>query len=147
VLFVSSAYNGGSRAIRMRRAGDRVTGEELWAHKQMRLHIGNAIVHRGTVYASNGDFGPVPFTAVDLATGKVLWRDRAFARAGLVLAGEHLLVLDEDGVLGLATPSPAGLTVHAKVDLFGTRVWTPPTLVGHTVLARDQQEIVALELP
>jgi outer membrane protein assembly factor BamB len=147
VLFVSSAYDGGSRALRLRRQGDEVVARELWATKQMRLHIGNAIVHRGTVYASNGDFGPVPFTAVDLATGKVLWRDRAFARAGMVLAGEHLLVLDEDGQLGLATPSPTSLTVHGKVDLFTTRVWTPPTLVGHTLLARDQKEIVAVELP
>ena len=147
VLFVSSAYDGGSRALRLRRQGDQVTAQELWAHKQMRLHIGNAIVHRGTIYASNGDFGPVPFTAVDLATGKVLWRSREFARAGLVLAGDHLVVLDEDGLLGLATPSPTALTVHGKVDLFSTRVWTPPTLVGHTLLARDQKEIVSVELP
>jgi hypothetical protein len=64
-----------------------------------------------------------------------------------VLVGDHLLVLDEDGVLGLTTPSRDGLVVHGKVDLFETRVWTPPTLVGRTLLARDQKEIVALELP
>jgi outer membrane protein assembly factor BamB len=147
LLFLSSAYDGGSRVLRVRRQGDRIASEQLWANKQVRLHIGNAILHGGAVYASSGDFGAVPFTAADLATGEVLWRDRAFARAGLVLAGDKLLILDEDGVLGLATPSRTGLTVHAKVDLFGTRVWTPPTLVGNTVLARDQREIVALELP
>ncbi|HUP24114.1 MAG TPA: PQQ-binding-like beta-propeller repeat protein [Thermoanaerobaculia bacterium] len=147
VLFLSSAYDGGSRALRIRRQEDTITAEELWANKQMRLHIGNAIVQNGTVYASSGDFGAVPLAAASLSTGEILWRDRAFARAGLVLAGDKLLVLDEDGVLGLATASPAGLTVHAKVDLFQTRVWTPPTLVGRTVLARDQEDIVALELP
>jgi outer membrane protein assembly factor BamB len=147
VLFLSSAYDGGSRALRLRRQGERVTAEELWATKQMRLHIGNAIVHGGAVYASSGDFGAVPLAALDLATGEILWRDRAFGRAGLVLVGDHLLVLDEDGVLGLTTPSRDGLVVHGKVDLFETRVWTPPTLVGRTLLARDQKEIVALELP
>ena len=147
VLFLSSAYDGGSRALRLRRQGDRIAAEQLWATKQMRLHIGNAIAHDGVVYASSGDFGAVPLAAVDLATGQILWRDRAFARAGLVLAGDELLVLDEDGVLGIATPTRTGLTVHAKVDLFGTRVWTAPTLVGNKLLARDQREIVAVELP
>jgi hypothetical protein len=147
VLFLSSAYDGGSRALRLGRQGDRIVADELWAHKQMRLHIGNAIARDGVVYASSGDFAAVPLTAVDLLDGEVLWRDRTFDRAGLVLAGDKLLVLDEDGVLGLATASRAGLAVHGKVDLFQSRVWTAPTLVGKTVFARDQMEIVSLELP
>ena len=38
-------------------------------------------------------------------------------RRRVQLAGDKLIVLDEDGVLALTTPTPTGLTVHARVQL------------------------------
>ncbi|HVS13656.1 MAG TPA: PQQ-binding-like beta-propeller repeat protein [Thermoanaerobaculia bacterium] len=147
ILFVSSAYDGGSRALRLENRGGSTRVEELWAHKQMRLHIGNAIHRDGMVVASNGDFGPVPLTAVDLAGGEILWRDRVFGRANLVQAGEHLLLLDEEGDLGIATVTREGIQVHSRGHVFDTRAWTGPTLVGTRLFARDQAFLVALDLP
>ena len=46
--------------------------------------------------------------------------------------------------LGAATPE--GLTVHARVELLGKVSWSPPTIVGHTLCARDQSRILALDL-
>jgi outer membrane protein assembly factor BamB len=147
VLFVSSAYDGGSRVLRLSLQDGATRVEELWAHKQMRVHISNAIPIDGAVYASNGDFGPVPMTAVDLATGDILWRDRAVARANLVRAGDDLLFLDEDGVLHLGSATREALVIRSKIDLFETRTWTGPTLVGKRLYARDQRDLVALDLP
>ena len=147
VLFVSSAYDGGSRALRLTNEGDRTRVEELWAHKEMRLHISNAIHVDGVVYASSGDFGPVPMTAVDLASGDILWRDRAVARANLVRVGNDLLFLDEDGMLHLGRASRDRLQIRSQVDLFTTRTWTGPTVVAKRLYARDQAHLVALDLP
>jgi outer membrane protein assembly factor BamB len=147
ILFVSSAYDGGSRALRLEHRAGETGVEELWAHKQMRLHIGNAIHRDGMIVAANGDFGPVPLTAVDLAGGDILWRDRSFARAFLVQAGDRLLLLDEDGDLGLATVTREGIAVHSRAHLFDTRAWTAPTLSGRRLYARDQAFLVALDLP
>ena len=60
--------------------------------------------------------------------------------------GSRLLILDEDGKLTLATPGESGLTVHAQAQIFTGRSWTVPTLLGTRLFARDQKEIVALEL-
>lgn len=147
LLFVSSAYDGGSRVLHLVRRDGATSVEELWAHKRMRLHIGNAIRVGDVVYASNGDFGPVPFTAVNAKTGEILWRSRQVSRATLLLADQKLILLDEDGVLYLASVSPTGIEIHARHDLFEGRAWTPPTLVSRTLYARDTQSMVALELP
>jgi outer membrane protein assembly factor BamB len=146
LLFVSSAYNGGSRVLRLARKEGRVTVEEVWANRKVRIHFGNAVRFGTRVFASNGDFGSAPFAAVDVNTGDVLWRDRAVTRATLIGAGNRLVILDEDGTLVLATPGPEGLMVHAKASVLSARAWTVPTLSGTTLYVRDAKQIVALDL-
>jgi outer membrane protein assembly factor BamB len=146
LLFVSSAYNGGSRVLELKRSAEGVTVQELWANKRVRIHFGNAVRFGDRIYASNGDFGSAPFAAVDIKTGDMIWRERAVARSTLLGVGSRLLILDEDGKLTLATPGESGLTVHAQAQIFTGRSWTVPTLLGTRLFARDQKEIVALEL-
>lgn len=95
---------------------------------------------------SSGDFGPCPLVAIDLETGKLLWQNREFGRAMLVYADNKLVILDEDGNLGLAIPSTTGLKVLAKAPLLANRAWTAPTLVGTTLYARDRATMVAVDL-
>lgn len=146
LLFISSGYDGGSRVIKLTRAGDKTTTEELWAHRLMRVHFTNAIRVGDVVYGSSGDFGPAPFTAVEVKTGKVLWRNRTFPRASFLLADGRFIILDEDGHLLLAVPTPEGLTVTAKVELLSSQSWTVPSLVGTRLYLRDRKNIMALEL-
>ncbi len=147
VLFLSSAYGGGSRGLRLTLEGGKTKVQELWATNRMRLHFGNAVRIGGTVYGSSGDFGPAPFLALDLATGRILWRDRTLARASsLALTDGRLLILDENGVLALATPTPEGLTLHAKVQLLSPEAWTPPALVGTVLYLRDRKVLMAVEV-
>jgi outer membrane protein assembly factor BamB len=146
LLFVSSAYNGGSRVLRLARRDGKVDVEEVWANRRVRIHFGNVVRLGDAVYGSNGDFGAAPFAAVDIRTGDVLWRDRSMARSTVVATGDRLLLLDEDGVLALATPTAAGLTVHAKASILPGRTWTVPTLSGTTLFIRNTREIVALDL-
>ena len=146
LLFISSAYNGGSRVLKLSRVAGRVNVEEVWANKRVRIHFGNAVRIGDRVYASNGDFGAAPFAAVDIRTGDMVWRDRSVARSSLIAVGDRLLILDEDGNLVLARPGADTLTVLAKAQVLSNRAWTAPTLSGSRLFLRDRKEIVALEL-
>lgn len=146
LLFISSGYNGGSRVIKLSRVGEETRVEELWAHRLMRIHFTNAIRVGDSVYGSSGDFGPAPFTAIDVKTGKILWRNRSFPRASFLFADSRFIVLDEDGHLLLATATPEGLTVTSKVELLSSNSWTVPTLSGTRLYLRDRKNIMALEL-
>lgn len=146
LLFISSGYDGGSRVIKLSRAGDKTSIAELWAHRLMRVHFTNAIRDGDFVYGSSGDFGPAPFTAIDIKTGKVVWRNRTFPRASFLLADGRFIILDEDGHLLLATVTPEGLTVISKVELLSRQAWTVPSLAGTRLYLRDRKNIMALEL-
>jgi outer membrane protein assembly factor BamB len=146
LLFASSAYGTGSRALELRQSGGKTTVTEKWHSGRMRVHIGTVIRLADYAYASSGDFGPAFISAIDLKTGNIAWQDRSFARAQLLYADGKLIVLDEDGVLGLATVSPQGLKVLAKASVLKNLAWTPPTLAGTTLYVRDRQTLSAFDL-
>ena len=146
LLFVSSAYSVGSRAIELHRRVDKTTVAEKWFSNRMRVHIGTVIRVGDYAYGSSGDFGPAFITAVDMKTGKIAWQDRSFSRAQLLYADGKLILLDEDGHLGLATVSPEGMKVLARATILDHLSWTPPTLSGTKLFVRDRKTIAAFDL-
>jgi len=146
LLLVSSAYGVGTRALELRQSAGKTTVTEKWHSQRMRIHIGTIIRLGEHAYASSGDFGPALISAIDLKSGAIAWQDRSFARAQLLYADGKMIVLDEDGVLGLATVSPQGLKVLAKASVLQHLAWTPPTLVGTTLYVRDRQTISTFDL-
>jgi outer membrane protein assembly factor BamB len=146
LLFVSSAYGTGSRAIELRQAAGKTAVAQKWFNNRMRVHIGTVIHIGDFVYGASGDFGPSFLTAVNLKTGAIAWQDRSFSRAQLVYADGKLIILDEDGHLGLATVTPQGMKVLARADVLANVAWTPPTLAGTTLYVRDRRTIAAFAL-
>ena len=145
-LFVSSAYDGGSRMIRLNRGGQRTTANEAWFNGRMRVHFGNALRIGNLILGSTGDFGPAFVAALDAETGAEVWRERTFARAHLLDAGGILVIVDEDGEIALASATNDGLQVHARAELLTSNAWTPPTLVGTILYVRDRKDVLALDL-
>jgi outer membrane protein assembly factor BamB len=143
---VSSAYGTGSRVLELRQAAGKTTVTEKWFSGRMRVHIGTMIRFGDYAYGSSGDFGPAFITAVEMKTGRIAWQDRSFSRAQLLHADGKLVVLDEDGTLGIATVSPQGLKVLARAPVLQHLSWTPPTLSGTTLLVRDRKNIAAFHL-
>lgn len=146
ILFVSSAYQAGSRAIRLRTVNGVTVPEELWFTSRVRFMFLNAVRVGDFIYGTTGDFGPAFLTALDVRTGRAAWQHRGFGRASLIYADGKLVVMDEDGDLALARVSPEGVTILAEAKVFDTTSWTVPTLVGTRLYARDREKIVALEL-
>jgi outer membrane protein assembly factor BamB len=146
LLFISSAYGTGSRALELHQAAGKTLVTEKWFTNRMRVHIGTVIRLGDYAYGSSGDFGPAFLTAVDMKTGNMVWQDRSFARAQLLYADGKLIVLDEDGTLGIATVSPQGLKVLARATILDHLSWTPPTLAGSTLYVRDRKTIAAFAL-
>ena len=147
VLFMSSAYQAGSRAIRLVPRGNQlIDTEELWFTNRVRFMFLSSIRIGDFVYGTTGDFGPAFLTALNVKTGESPWQVRGFARASLVAADGKVIVMNEDGDLALARLSPTGAEILSRAKVFDTTTWTAPTLVGTTLYARDREKIVALDL-
>ena len=117
LLFISSAYSGGSRVLKLTQKDGKTTADELWFHRRMRLHHGTAVRIGDYIYGSSGDFGPAFLAAVNVNTGEIAYQDRSFPKSNLLLAEGKLIILDEDGNLALATATPTELKVISKVSV------------------------------
>ena len=145
-LFCSSAYDSGSRLVRLSKTGDKTVASESWYTRKMRVHHGNAIRIGDYIYGSSGDSGPAFFMCIHAETGKVAWRERGFAKTTCVYADGKIILLDEDGQLALAKITPKGMTVLSKCTVAESYAWAAPTLVGTTLYVRDRKHIMALDL-
>ncbi len=146
VLFVSSGYRTGSRALRLSRHNGLTEVEELWYSEATDLLFLNRVRRGDWVYGTEGMFGPKFMMALNVVTGEPAWRERGFGHASMLYADGKFIIMDEDGDLVLAEMSPAGYRTLARASIFDTTSWTVPTLVGTTLYARDREKIVALEL-
>jgi outer membrane protein assembly factor BamB len=145
LLFISTAYGGGARGLRLARAGNRTTVQELWYNPRVQVHFGSVIRDEGFVYVSSGQSVGI-LSAVELETGRVAWQVRDFVKAQLLAADGRLIILDEDGNLGLGLATPQRFQALAKWPLLSSVAWTPPTLAGSRLYVRDRRVMMALDM-
>lgn len=147
ILFVPAVAPAGSRALKLVKNGDKIEVEEIWSTRKVRYeHVAGVGVEDFAYGCSGGGNGPAFMTAVNMRTGDLLWRERGFSKANCLSAGEYLIILDEDGQLALAKPTPEKLNVVSQTNILEKVTWTVPTLVGTTLYVRDKKHIMALDL-
>ena len=147
ILYLSSAYGAGSRALKLSKSEVGAQVEELWFTKRLRIHFTNAVRLGDTIYGSHGNTGAIYVVALDVETGELLWRDRAVKRTNFLVVGEHVLMMESEGRLVLGRLAPEGLTVLSEFQVFEEKSWTIPTLVDGRLYIRNEERIKALELP
>ncbi len=126
--------------------GGKTEIEEVWATRKIQFYHVTSVRQGDYVYGSTGMRAPAFMSAVNVKTGEIAWRKRGFAKANCLYADGKLIILDEDGMLYLATANAEDLTVHSQVELLDEVSWTVPTLVGKTLYVRDKKSILALDL-
>jgi outer membrane protein assembly factor BamB len=146
LLFVASAYGTGGRMLQLKQSGGKTTVTQLWHDPKMQLHFGTAIHHDGYLYFSAGYNGPALLTALEPKSGKAKWQVRGFAKAQLLYAEGKLILLDQEGTLGLVRANPEKFEELGRMPLLTQFAWTPPTLVGTRLYVRDRKTITALDL-
>ena len=143
---VLSSPQAGARGLKVMRNGGAVTVEEIWSTRRIQFYHASTVMQGGWIYGSSGMVAVALMAAINARTGEIGWRERGFARANCVEADDHLVILDENGVLSLASATPAKLVVHATAQLLGRPAWTVPTIVGTAMYARDNERILAVDL-
>jgi len=146
LLLVSSAYNTGSRMLELTRTGDRTSVKEAWRDQKLQIQFGTVVSQGEHLIGSSGHRGPAFLTMFEWRTGRLAWQNRDFAKAHVIAADGKLILLDEDGNLALASATPQALTVHSKASVLTSLSWTPPTLAGSRLYARDRHNLTVFEL-
>lgn len=150
LVFVSGYWEG-SKAIRLGKEPGQV--ELAWQDNDaLRALMSQPLYRDGYGYLLDKRFG---LTCFELQTGRKLWDDgnRMTPRgrnpqATLVWLGDEYraLVLNSDGELILARLNPEGYQEQSRTKIIGP-TWAHPAYAGSSVYARDDQEMICVELP
>lgn len=141
-LFVSSGYDTGSALLRLRADGGRPRVEEVWKSKVMKNQFSSSVVRGGHVYG----FDNKVLECIDLATGKVRWKQSGLGHGSLLLAQGQLYVLSERGRLVLVDATPDAYKERGSVQILQGKCWTPPTLANGRLYVRNEKEMVCLNV-
>ncbi|MFN0138074.1 MAG: PQQ-binding-like beta-propeller repeat protein [Phycisphaerae bacterium] len=145
ILFITSAYGGGGRGLKLENKDGKTSVTELWFNRKIQCQHGTALRVGGHVYVSSGDFGPAFLMCVDVKTGEIAWRERV-PKATVVAGDGKIIWLDQEGALGMVAADPKEFRQLGKTELMQRVAWTVPTLVGTKLYVRDRANLVALEL-
>ena len=142
LLFVSSQGDAGGRTLQLTGRDGRTTVEEVARDRKMKIFHNTGVRLGQYLYAGSHEF----VAAHNVRTGVTAWKERGFSEANVLFADGKMILLDENGQLGLATVTPKTLTVHARAQVLDKPAWTPPTLVGTRLFVRGKHELIALDL-
>lgn len=150
-----SGYWAGSRCIQLGPAATQA--KLLWEENRVLRGLMSAPLYRdGHVYLLDKQYG---LTCFELRTGRVLWNDGnkltprgRNPQASLVWINDRgrALILNELGDLILAELSPAGYVEQSRTRIIepsaNSPLWAYPAYAERFVLARNETELVCVEL-
>ena len=145
-VFVSKGYGAGAALYRLAGADDgTLAAEQLWqSSRVMRTKLTNVAIRDGYVYGLSEGV----LECVDLATGERVWKAGRYHHGQILLVGDVLLVLSEDGELFMVEASPDSRNnVLGQIQAIEGHTWNTFALYGDIVVVRNEQEAAAYRLP
>ncbi|MDE2808831.1 MAG: PQQ-like beta-propeller repeat protein [Gemmatimonadota bacterium] len=141
-FFISSSYGTGGSVVEVSATDRGYSVKEVWRNKKMKNHFATSIYYQGHLYG----FDNAILKCLDAETGEEKWKTRGYGKGTLIVADGHLVILGEQGNLGLAEAAPEGFVEKANTWVFRSKCWTVPSLADGRLYLRDDKEIVCLNV-
>jgi outer membrane protein assembly factor BamB len=138
--FLSSAYGTGCALLRL---GPK-SMSEVYFSGDMKNHYSTSVLVGDYLYGYNDSI----LTAMQFSTGKVAWKNRSVGKGSVVYADKRLYLLSEDGVAGLADPTPDAYKEISRFTIAhgSLPTWSPPVIANGTLYLRDQDNLTSYDI-
>jgi outer membrane protein assembly factor BamB len=164
-VFISETYGPGSALLEVKPG----SCKEVWTDadrgraKSMQCHWNTPIHADGYLYGCSGRHTQnADLRCIELATGKVMWREPGLTRTSLLMVDGHFVCLAEDGALLLLKINPKKYEEVSRVELYPPGkdgkpdsqaapllqypCWAAPILSHGLLYIRGADRLVCLEL-
>jgi outer membrane protein assembly factor BamB len=143
-VFVSSDYGTGCALLEIQGDATGMTAREVYFHQDMKNHHASSVLVDDTLFG----FSSSILTALDFATGEVLWRDRSVGKGSLVVADGRLYLFGENGIAGLAEATRAAYRESGRFELktSGSPTWSHPVVANAKLYLRDQDTLYCYDV-
>ncbi len=141
-LFYSSGYGSGAVVIELTKDGDRFGVRQVWRNIFLKNRMSSSVLHEGFIYGLDEGI----LVCLDATTGMRKWKNGRYGHGQMLLAGDHLVVITEDGELVLIALTPEKLHELARMPAIEGETWNVPAFADGILLVRNTQEMAAFDL-
>jgi len=141
-IFLSASYGQGAAAFEVVRSGGAFTTRTLWENQRMKNKFTSSVLHEGYIYGLDESI----LACIDAATGEQQWKAGRYGYGQLLIAGDRLIVLTEDGEVVQVRATPEG---HQELHTFAAiegKTWNHPVIADGRLLVRNIREMAAFDL-
>jgi outer membrane protein assembly factor BamB len=141
-VFVSASYGAGSAMIELSGDGEHFSVREVWRNNRMKNRFSGSVLRDGVIYGLDEGI----LAALDAETGDLKWKGGRYGYGQVVLAGNNLIVLTEDGDLALVRTNPDRHEEITRFRVLEGKTWNVPAISGGYLLVRNLSEMAAFDL-
>lgn len=145
-VFISKGYGAGGALWQLEIGPDgAITPRQLWHEPRvLRTKLTNVAIRDGHAYGLSEGI----LECVDLATGERAWKAGRYHHGQILLVGDVLLVLSEEGEIVMVEATPERTNeVLGRFQALNGHTWNNLALYGDLLLVRNAQEAAAWRLP
>ena len=142
LVFISAGYGHGAAVFELVPDGGSFQAKTIWENQRMNNKFTSSVLHDGNIYGLDESI----LASVNAVTGQQNWKGGRYGYGQIMLAGEHLIVLTEDGDLVLVRATPARHEEIARFPAIEGKTWNHPVIADGKLLVRNIQEMAAFEI-
>jgi outer membrane protein assembly factor BamB len=150
IVYCSAAYGVGGGACKITKEGNHFSATELYkvADNKLANHWSTPVVKDGYLYGiySHKQYGIAPLKCVELATGEIKWSQPGFGQGNVILVGDKVVALTDDGQLVTVKATPSRYEETARAKVLNGKCWTTPALSNGRLYVRSTKEGACLDL-
>jgi outer membrane protein assembly factor BamB len=146
-VFLSASYGTGAAVFEVT-AGPALGSDasfrtrKIWENQRMKNKFTSSVLHNGYIYGLDESI----LGCIDANTGEQKWKGGRYGYGQIVLAGDHIIVLTEDGELVLVKADPARHQELAKFEAIRGKTWNHPVITSGILLVRNIREMAAFDI-
>ena len=139
---IVTGHDLGVTRFRPYRNGARWTTDTLWTTDEVSMFMSNPVLSGNTLYGMSHLRGG-QFFALDASSGATLWRTegREATNSAVVLAGDLLFLLNNDGDLVVARTNRTGFNQVTRYEVSASATWAQPAISGNRLLVKDESHV------
>ena len=141
-VFVSAGYDVGAAVIEVVPRDTAFDVREVWRNNRMKNKFTSSVLHEGFIYGLDEAI----LACIDAATGQLKWKGGRYGYGQIILAGDRIVVLAEDGDLVLVAASPARHEELGRFSAVSGKTWNHLALDDGRLLVRNLREMAAFDL-
>jgi outer membrane protein assembly factor BamB len=108
----------------------------------MKNKFTSSLLHNGFVYGLDESI----LACLDVNTGEQKWKGGRYGYGQIMLAGDHIIVLTEDGEVVLVRATPDRHEEIARFEAIDGKTWNHPVIADGRRLVRNLREMAAFDV-